>query len=131
MNKIISIHDSPEDIPGSEAGPVDWSISNPNEWQAVQHNDSFVLNCSANATGVTGPTGVVGHTGWEGFWKESKSYVGYSTRRDKINFWKGLPRAALVFYWLCFKHHVTQVYAIGHVWKKVKNKIYPGYTKLP
>lgn len=39
---------------------------------------------------------------WKGFIKESKSYVGYKTKQDKIKFWKRFPRAWIIFYSRCF-----------------------------
>ena len=67
---------------------------------------------SPDGWGTTAPPGVLPEkkkSGWSGFFRESKKYVGYNTRKDKIVFWKGLPRAAIVFYWMMFRYYVTHI----------------------
>ena len=43
---------------------------------------------------------------WKGFLKESKSFVGYDTMKQRVIFWYRLPYAALKFYWYTLKDKV-------------------------
>jgi hypothetical protein len=84
-NEIISIHDEQE-----------WEPKEFAEWQS-QTEQGFGCPNVIGHEGTPGPPGC-----WRGFFKESKSYMGYTKhmpRKDKLAFWKGLPRAWIVYHW--------------------------------
>ena len=43
---------------------------------------------------------------WQGYFIESKRYVGYETRQQKINFWYRFPRAYIRLCWLLLKDYI-------------------------